>query len=142
MSNKLFLYRKSGKTDETVIDLDELFSEDGGFTITTASATDFTAYIGPNSSGVPSGKVFHIKNILLTHRGGAGAAARVGFYRASGAASQKWEEIVGLSETFYIDGIKGFKLLSGYFLYAQVFGAASVAIHVGGVLRPKDTHGE
>lgn len=138
--NRLTLYRKSGKTDELVVDLDELFSEDGGFTITTASATDFTVYVGPNSSGVPAGRVFHIKNILLTHRGGAGAAARVGLYRATGAASQKWEEIVGLSETFYLDNVRGLKLLSGYFLYAQVFGAASIAIHVGGILRPKDTH--
>ena len=140
MSNKLILYRKSGKTDELVVDLDELFSEDGGFTITTASATDFTAYVGPNSSGVPAGKVFHIKTITLTNR--SGTTGRVGFYRASGAASQIYEEIVGPEETFFIDGIKGLKLLSGYFLYAQVFGAASVAIHVGGVLRPKDTHGE
>ena len=139
--NKIVLYRKSGKTGELTYDLDDLLSQDGGFTITTASATDFTIYLGPAQSGVPSGKVFHIENLMLTHEGGAGAVARVGYYRAAAAASQQFQAIVGLSETFYMDGLKGLKLLSGYFLYAQVFGAASIALFAGGRLRDKDVHG-
>jgi hypothetical protein len=140
LGGHLTLYRKSGKTGELTVDLDELFSQTEGFTITTASVTDHTVYVGPNSSGVPSGKVFHIENITLTHYGGAGAAALVRFYRAAAAASQRYAVIVGLSETFYMDQIKGLMLLSGYFLYIQAFGAASISCHVGGRLRPRDTH--
>ena len=142
MSGKvLTLFQISGKTVEAVIPLDDLWSQDAGYSVAAASATDYTVYLGPNSSGVPAGKVFHIEEIVLTNRGGTGPS-QVYFYREAGTSQplKMAPVFLGASETFYLDNLKGVTVGSGYWVNCQV-SFATVDIQVGGRLRDENTHG-
>lgn len=140
MSNPITLYRKSGKTGEVVIDLDELTSEDSGYSLCDDSAAWATVYMGPNSSGVPSGYVLHIENILVTNLGDAGAAR---IETTTGGTSPICPPIfMGASETFYLDGLKGLKVNSGGFVFMVATGGGiTTMMFLGGRLRPQNTWG-
>ena len=137
-ADKLTLYRKSGKTGEITIDLDDLFSQDGGFSLCDDSTVWATVYMGPNSSGVLSGYVFVIENITVTNRGDTSLVR----FKTATDGSDFYNLVLGATETFYIDAIKGLKLTSGQFAFALASGGGiTTFFHIGGRLRPADTWG-
>lgn len=138
MAQRLIAYRKNGKSEDLVVELEQIYSEDGGMTIVGTSETNTTIY-GP----VASGMVFHIKNILATSRGGDGGDGRIRFFREAGVTQPIFPDVnVGLSETVYLDCIAGALVASGYYIEAYVQGFNTLPIHVGGILRKQDSHGK
>lgn len=144
-NDKLTLYKQSGKTGELTVDLSDIYSENlasDGFSLCDDSTTWATVYMGPNSSGVPSGYIFHIDNITLTNTSGTGGAA-LARLRTATDGSDFWNAIVGASETFYVDGVKGLNVNSGAFIYGLISGGGvTTYFHLGGRLRPQDSWGQ
>lgn len=144
-NDKLTLYRLSGKTGELVVDLSDIYSENlasDGFSLCDDSAVWATVYMGPTQSGVPSGYIFHIDNITVTNTGATGINGLIRF-RTATDGSDIYNTIVGLTETIFLNDLKGLNLQSGSFLYAIASGGAITSyFHVGGRLRPQDSWGQ
>lgn len=121
-------YQRSGLNNKIEPELDPVRSEDGGYSVSTTSVTDFTCYV------IASGKTFHLTTLTATNEN-AGVITLV-LYGTAAAASPKTRVRIGGNETVVLTEIEGVKFVYSEAVFAQVIGCDTGAyINVGGKVR-------
>jgi hypothetical protein len=131
-------FRKSGRRGTFHAEPAELEGEAGGFSVSTASATDITVFT------VPSMKAFHLKTLIVQNN--KAAAATLQLFASDGAGKQRVAITLPATDTVVLGAgaqqlqgmLFGFSYSTGG-LYARITSASTeVTIFAGGQVRDQD----